>query len=95
MFAAAALIGTEGTTHKGDRSLSGSTGRGALLKSGNGRLSDHGKMVEVKSGRAQDSFPGLGAFGPAYPRARKLLVGGDRIAVEEFPERPGEHWVAP
>jgi hypothetical protein len=27
---------------------------------------------------------GLAAFGDAFPRARKLLVGGDRIAVEEF-----------
>ncbi len=51
--------------------------------------------IEVKSGRAPDAFPGLAAFGAAYPRARKLLVGRDGIAVEEFLERPVEHWVAP
>lgn len=51
--------------------------------------------IEVKSGRARDSFPGLAAFGAAFPRARKLLVGGDGIAVEEFLERPVEHWVKP
>lgn len=51
--------------------------------------------IEVKSGRARDSFPGLAAFGAAFPRARKLLVGGDGIAVEEFLERSVEHWVAP
>jgi predicted AAA+ superfamily ATPase len=51
--------------------------------------------IEVKSGRARDSFPGLAAFGAAFPRARKLLVGGDGIAVEEFLERPVGHWVKP
>jgi len=44
--------------------------------------------IEVKSGRARDSFPGLAAFGAVFPRSRKLLV-----AVEEFLERPVEHWV--
>ena len=51
--------------------------------------------IEVKSGRARDSLPGLAAFGAAFPRARKLLVGGDGIAVEEFLERPVGHWVKP
>jgi uncharacterized protein len=51
--------------------------------------------IEVKGGRARNSFPGLAAFGAAYPNTRKLLVGGDGIAVEEFLERPAEHWVAP
>ena len=51
--------------------------------------------IEVKRGRARDSVPGLAAFGAAFPRARKLLVGGDGIAVEEFLERAVEHWVAP
>ncbi len=51
--------------------------------------------IEVKSGRTRDSFPGLAAFGAAFPRARKLLVGGDGIAVEEFLERPVGHWVKP
>ena len=51
--------------------------------------------IEVKSGRTRDSFPGFAAFGAAFPRARKLLVGRDGIAVEEFLERPVEHWVKP
>jgi uncharacterized protein len=51
--------------------------------------------IEVKSGRARDSFPGLAAIGAAHPRARKLLVGGDGIAVGGFLERPVEYWVAP
>lgn len=51
--------------------------------------------IEVKSGRAQNSFPGLAAFGAAFPRARKLLVGGDGIAIDEFLEKPVEHWVKP
>ncbi|MEO7270577.1 MAG: ATP-binding protein [Vicinamibacterales bacterium] len=49
--------------------------------------------IEVKSGRTRDSFPGLAAFGAAFRGARKLLVGGDGIAVEEFLEKPVEHWV--
>ena len=51
--------------------------------------------IEVKSGRTRNSFPGLAAFGAAFPRARKLLVGGDGIEVEEFLERPVEHWMKP
>ena len=51
--------------------------------------------IEVKSGRVQNSFPGLAAFGAAFPRARKLLVGGDGIAIDEFLEKPVEHWVKP
>ena len=46
--------------------------------------------------RADAGFvPGLAAFGAAFPRTRKLLVGGDGIAVEEFLEKPVEHWVKP
>ncbi len=51
--------------------------------------------IEVKTGRPPGSFPGLAAFGAAFPKARKLLVGGDGIVVEEFLERPVEHWVKP
>ena len=51
--------------------------------------------IEVKTGRPRGSFPGLAAFGAAFPKARKLLVGGDGIVVEEFLERPVEHWVKP
>ena len=40
--------------------------------------------IEVKSGRARDTRPGLTAFGDAFKPARKLLVGGDGVPVEEF-----------
>ncbi len=49
--------------------------------------------IEVKSGRSRDALPGLAAFGAAIPKARKLLVGGDGIAVEEFLGKRVEHWV--
>jgi hypothetical protein len=51
--------------------------------------------IEVKTGRPRGSFPGLATFGATFPKARKLLVGGDGILVEEFLERPVEHWVKP
>ena len=49
--------------------------------------------IEVKSGRARDSFPGLAAFAAAVPKARKLIVGSDGVPVEEFLRRPVKHWV--
>ena len=49
--------------------------------------------VEVKSGRARDAQPGLDAFAEAFKPRRKLLVGGDGIALEEFLARPVEHWL--
>jgi predicted AAA+ superfamily ATPase len=49
--------------------------------------------IEVKSGRAPDAFSGLSAFSEAFRPARTLLVGGDGIPVEEFLERPVEHWL--
>jgi predicted AAA+ superfamily ATPase len=49
--------------------------------------------IEVKSGRAPDAFSGLSAFSDAFRPARTLLVGGDGIPVEEFLERPVEHWL--
>jgi hypothetical protein len=36
----------------------------------------------------------LAAFDTAFTKARKLLVGGDGIAVEEFLGKPVEHWVS-
>ena len=56
-----------------------------------------GRMVvaiEVKSGRAKELLPGLGAFADAFKPARTLLVGGDGIPLEEFLTRPVEHWLA-
>ena len=49
--------------------------------------------IEVKSGRAPDTQPGLGAFVAAFRPDRTLLVGGDGIDLEEFLSRPAGHWV--
>ncbi|MEO7191638.1 MAG: ATP-binding protein [Vicinamibacterales bacterium] len=49
--------------------------------------------IEVKSGRAPDAFPGLGAFAEAFKPKRTLLVGGDGISLEEFLTKPVEHWL--
>jgi hypothetical protein len=50
--------------------------------------------IEVKSGRRREIPSGMEAFGAAFEHARRLLVGGDGIAIEEFLLRPVEHWVA-
>jgi Predicted ATPase (AAA+ superfamily) len=49
--------------------------------------------IEVKSGRAPLAQPGLAAFAAAFKPRRRLLVGGDGIAVEEFLTQPVEHWL--
>jgi uncharacterized protein len=49
--------------------------------------------VEVKSGRARDARSGIAAFSDAFRPQRKLLIGGDGIAVEAFLSRPVEFWV--
>ena len=49
--------------------------------------------IEVKSGRARETLPGMEAFTAAFKPARTLLVGGDGIPVEEFLSKPVEHWV--
>lgn len=49
--------------------------------------------IEVKSGRAGETQPGMDAFAEAFMPRRRLLVGGDGIAVEEFLSRPVEHWI--
>lgn len=51
--------------------------------------------IEVKSGRAGESLPGIAAFTGAFKQQRTLLVGGDGIPIEEFLLRPVRHWVAP
>ena len=50
--------------------------------------------IEVKSGRAREIPSGMEAFGAVFKHARRLLVGGDGISVEDFLSRPVEHWVA-
>ena len=49
--------------------------------------------LEVKSGRSPSALPGMAAFDAAFRPSRTLLVGGDGIAVDEFLEKPVEHWV--
>ncbi|MXY25889.1 MAG: ATP-binding protein [Acidobacteria bacterium] len=49
--------------------------------------------IEVKSGRAADSLPGMAAFSTAFRPTRKLLVGGDGIDLETFLSTPVDHWL--
>lgn len=49
--------------------------------------------IEVKSGRRPDTLPGIAMFADAFKPTRKLLVGGDGIAVEEFLSASVERWV--
>ena len=53
--------------------------------------------IEVKSGRAPGSQPGIAAFTAAFGGLgpiRPLLVGGDGIPLERFLLEPGGRWVA-
>lgn len=50
--------------------------------------------IEVKSGRAPSARSGLPAFGDRYGSVRKLLVGGDGIALEDFLSRPAAEFLA-
>ena len=49
--------------------------------------------IEVKSTPRRDTLPGMAAFADAFRPTRKLLVGGDGIALDEFLSQPVEHWV--
>jgi uncharacterized protein len=49
--------------------------------------------IEVKSGAARETQPGMEAFTAAHGSVRKLLVGGDGIAVSDFLTAPVTHWV--
>ena len=49
--------------------------------------------IEVKSGRARQTPPGMAAFANVFQPVRTLLVGGDGIPVEEFLSKPAEYWV--
>jgi predicted AAA+ superfamily ATPase len=50
-------------------------------------------VIEVKSGRARESFAGVEAFSRDFHPKRKLLVGGGGISVEEFLSKSIEEWV--
>ena len=49
--------------------------------------------IEVKSGRAPETLPGMAAFSEAFQPARKLLVGGDGIDLGTFLSTPVERWL--
>jgi hypothetical protein len=51
--------------------------------------------IEVKSGRAPDTFPGLAEFTAAFTPRRTLVVGGDGIPLDEFLSRPVSDWLQP
>jgi hypothetical protein len=48
--------------------------------------------LEVKSGRSSGARSGLEVFSDAFRPQRKLLVGGDGIALESFLSRTVEFW---
>jgi len=50
--------------------------------------------IEVKSGRAANSLPGMQAFNAAFKPDRMLLVGANGISVEEFLSTPVSQWIA-
>src|SRR5207237_1871913 len=47
---------------------------------------DRGRVVgiEVTSGRRKGSLPGMAALAKEHPLDRRLLVGGQGVALEEF-----------
>ena len=49
--------------------------------------------IEVKSGRSRDSLIGMEAFSKHFKPKRKLLVGGQGIALEECLSRPASYWL--
>lgn len=50
--------------------------------------------IEVKSGRAHDTLPGMQVFNAEFKPDRLLLVGGDGIPIEEFLCSPLQYWLA-
>jgi len=58
-------------------------------------VESHGRRtaIEVKSGRAGDSLPGLDAFVSTFGESRRLLVGTGGIDVEEFLSSPVSRWL--
>jgi hypothetical protein len=49
--------------------------------------------IEVKSGRRPESLPGMDAFAKHFKPKRKLLVGGQGIALDEFLSKPAAYWL--
>lgn len=48
--------------------------------------------LEVKSGRARETYPGMDAFGHAFGPVRSLVVGGQGLGIEEFLGAPVSRW---
>ncbi len=57
------------------------------------RAGKHIVAIEVKGGHARHALPGMTAFAQAFRPTRKLLVGGDGLAVETFLSMPIEDWL--
>jgi hypothetical protein len=74
--------------------------RSSILRSVMSRITQHPEKpgrdlvaIEVKTARVRAAQPGLAQFSEVFAPTRALLVGGDGIGVEEFLERPVEHWL--
>jgi predicted AAA+ superfamily ATPase len=50
--------------------------------------------IEVKSGRRSTTLPGMDAFAARFPVTRRLLVGAQGMALDEFLATPAEAWLA-
>jgi predicted AAA+ superfamily ATPase len=57
------------------------------------RLGGRVTAIEVKSGVADRTLPGIAAFDKAFRPARKILVGGQGIPVGEFLAIPASEWI--
>lgn len=55
----------------------------------------HLTAIEVKSGRAGSTLPGMLAFSRMFNPDRTLLVGDGGVSVEDFLSVPVEYWVGP
>lgn len=50
--------------------------------------------IEVKSGTRSGSLPGMAAFADRFGTDRRLLVGGDGLALDDFLRSPGTRFLA-
>lgn len=50
-------------------------------------------LIEIKSGKPRNVLTGMEAFVAAHGPARKVLVGGEGVPVEEFLARPPASWL--
>lgn len=58
-------------------------------------LKRHDRLIalEVTSSRRKDSVPGMALFAKEFHPARKFIVGGQGIALEEFLSKPVDFWL--